>query len=409
MYGTLIVLGIFTMIYSIFAGRIERSWISGPIIFVVFGVLIARTGLHFLPTKPNAEMLIIFAELTLALILFIDAAETDLGVLRQSEKLPIRLLAIGLPLTILLGAVFGWMIFPSLTLLEIALLATILAPTDAALGKGVITNPVVPNKVRQGLNVESGFNDGICVPILFLFLALVESQTGGKVTWQTAVMLFVESVGIGLLVGVGITVIAVVFLRVAVRRDWLSSTWRKITVISVAFSCFGIAQALGGSGFIACFAGGLLFGGLLKEKKKPLLGAAEGIGDTFSLLTWILFGAAVVTTSIMSEFSWPALLLYALLSLTIIRMLPVFLVLTGLKSNIEGKLFVGWFGPRGLASIVFAVIVLHAKLPHGHLITTVVVYTVLLSILLHGLTANPWAKGFGSRWQKFEPSLEPKI
>lgn len=407
MYGTLIVLGVFTMIYSIFAGRIERSWISGPIIFVVFGVLIARTGLHFLPTKPNAEMLIIFAELTLALILFIDAAETDLGVLRQSERLPIRLLAIGLPLTILLGAVFGWMIFPSLTLLEIALLATILAPTDAALGKGVITNPVVPNKVRQGLNVESGFNDGICVPILFLFLALVESQTGGQVTWQTAVMLFVESVGIGLLVGVGITVIAVVLLRVAVRRDWLSSTWRKITVISVAFSCFGIAQALGGSGFIACFAGGLLFGGLLKEKKKPLLGAAEGIGDTFSLLTWILFGAAVVTTSIMSEFSWPALL-YALLSLTIIRMLPVFLALTGLKSNIEGKLFVGWFGPRGLASIVFAVIVLHAKLPHGHLITTVVVYTVLLSILLHGLTSNPWAKGFGSRWQKFEPSLEPK-
>ena len=402
MYGILIVLGAFTMIYSIFAARIERTRISGPIIFVLFGVIVSRIGLDFLPIKPDAEMLSIFAELTLALMLFTDDAGADLKVLRQTERLPIRLLAFGLPLTILLGAGFGFLIFPHWGILEIALLATMLAPTDAALGKGVITNPAVPDKVRQGLNVESGLNDGICVPILFLFLALVESQSGGEVTWQTAVGLFVQSVGIGLAVGILLAGLAVVLLRFAGRRGWLSPTWKKMTVISLALTCFGAAQAMGGSGFIACFAGGMFFGGLLKKETEPLLGAAEGIGDTFALLTWVLFGAAVIGGNVAGEFSLPALC-YALLSLTVIRMLPVFLVLTGLKASTESKLFIGWFGPRGLASIVFAVIVLDAKLPHGSAITTVVVYTVVLSILLHGLTANPWAKAFGARWERAMP------
>ena len=395
MYEALAILGTFGLIYSIVATRIERTWITGPIIFVATGFIIGPTCLNLLPFKPDAETLSVLAELTLALVLFTDAAGTDLGVLRRAERLPIRLLAIGLPLTILLGFGVGKAIFPGLMIFEIALIATMLAPTDAALGKGVITNKSVPNSVRQGLNVESGLNDGICVPILVLFLTLAQGQAGDGSPLRLGIELFGKVVGVGLITGVVMSGATVLALRIAMRRDWLSPTWNKVIVIALAFACFGIAQALGGSGFIACFVGGMLFGGLLKPNHEKLLVAAEGIGDTFALLTWVVFGVAAVGPAV-SGFSWPALL-YALLSLTVIRMLPVFLVLSGLRANTEAKLFIGWFGPRGLASIVFAVIVLNAALPNGEVITATVVYTVLLSILLHGLTANPWARGFGKR------------
>ena len=276
------------------AGRIERTWISGPIVFTAFGLLVGPLGLGLLSMETNPETLKSLAELTLALVLFTDAAGADLGVLRKVKKLPVRLLAIGLPLTILLGFGVGKLMFGAMTVFEVALVATMLAPTDAALGKAVVTNAAVPSPIREGLNVESGLNDGICVPILFLFLALAGGQGGDEAAWHMGLRLFAEDVGIGLVTGVVLTGAAVLMLRFCRRREWLSPTWIKITVIALAFACFGTAQALGGSGFIACFTGGLLFGGLLKPHHEELLGAAEGIGDTFALLTWVAFGAAVV-------------------------------------------------------------------------------------------------------------------
>jgi len=285
--------------------------------------------------------------------------------------------------------------FGTLSIFVIALLATMLAPTDAALGKAVVQNEDVPGPVREGLNVESGLNDGICVPILFLFLALAQGQGSGQSAWHTGLSLFLEEVGIGLVTGVVLTIAAVLILRLSKRREWLSPTWVKITVVALAFTCFGAAQALGGSGFIAAFTGGLLFGGLLKPHHEELLSAAEGLGDTFALLTWVLFGAAVVGQAI-GDFSWSPVL-YAVLSLTVIRMLPVFVCVAGLGINNEGKLFLGWFGPRGLASIVFGVIVINANVPSADTISSIVAWTVLLSVIAHGLSANPWAKAFGAR------------
>ncbi len=395
MYEVLAVLAGFALLYSAVAGGVERTWISGPIVFVAFGVLVGPLGIGLLATKEDPELLMSLAELTLALVLFTDAASANLGVLRQARKLPVRLLAIGLPLTILLGFGVGKLMFGTLGIFEIALLATMLAPTDAALGKAVVQNEAVPGPIREGLNVESGLNDGICVPILFLFLALAQGQGSDQSPWQTGLSLLLEEVGIGVLTGVVLTLAAVLILRLSKRREWLSHTWVKITVVALAFTCFGAAQALGGSGFIAAFTGGLLFGGLLKSHREELLGAAEGLGDTFALLTWVLFGAAVVGQAV-GDFSWSPVL-YAVLSLTVIRMVPVFVCVTGLGINNEGKLFLGWFGPRGLASIVFAVIVINANIPSADVISPIVAWTVLLSVIAHGLSANPWAKAFGAR------------
>jgi NhaP-type Na+/H+ or K+/H+ antiporter len=395
MYLDLVIFAVFILVYSTVAEAIERTWISGAIIFTAFGLLIGPVGLDLISFKADREAIKLLAELTLALVLFTDAAGADLGVLKKFEKLPVRLLLVGLPLTILLGFGVGAILFQKLSLFEVALLATMLAPTDAALGKAVVSNETVPNAVRQGLNVESGLNDGICVPILFLFLALATGNVAEGGHWQLAIKLVVEEIGIGLAVGLLLTLLAVNLLKLARRRQWLTEIWIQVPIVALAIACFAAAQFLGGSGFIAAFSGGLLFGALAKQHREEFLLAAEGTGNIMALITWVIFGAAVVSKAI-GNFSW-LVVLYSILSLTLIRMLPVFFSLTGLRANNESKLFVGWFGPRGLASVVFAVIVLNANLPNGGVLAMTVVCTVIFSIIFHGISANPWAKGFGER------------
>jgi NhaP-type Na+/H+ or K+/H+ antiporter len=387
MYENLAILAAFVFFYSLSSGGLEKTIFSGAIIYTAFGFILGPLGLGVLNLTVGMEGLRILAELSLALILFSDAANANLRELKRSFHIPQKLLLIGLPLTIALGFGAGVALFDGLGLLEIAIIATMLAPTDAAFGKAVVTNPAVPDNIREGLNVESGLNDGICVPILLIFLAIATSTGAAGGTSALALQLVAEAIGIGAAVGVGFTYISVLLLRRVVALGWLSDTWRQLPVPALAVACFASAQALGGSGFIACFVGGMLFGGLSEQHKHKLLLAAEGTGDTLALLTWVLFGAVVVGHSI-DALSWQ-ILAYALLSLTVVRMLPVFLVLTGMGLRTDEKLFMGWFGPRGLASIVFGLIVLEEQLPGGSTITVTVVCTIILSVVLHGITANP--------------------
>ena len=395
MYETLALIALFTLVYSSVAGAVERTWISGPIVFTCFGLLVGPLGLDLLSWETDGETIRSLAEVTLAMVLFTDAASADMSVLKKTAGLPARLLLIGLPLTIVLGFGVGVLLVDSLSLFTIALLATMLAPTDAALGKAVVTNESVPDEIRQGLNVESGLNDGICVPILFVFLALALDKAGDAGPWTLAIKLVVEEIGIGLAVGLLLTLAAAKLLKTALRRKWLTPTWIQIPVVALALSCFAVAQLLGGSGFIAAFSGGLLFGALAKTERDQFLLAAEGSGDTLALITWVIFGSAVVGQAI-GHFSW-LILIYALLSLTVIRMLPVFVALAGSGISTEGKLFIGWFGPRGLASIVFAVIVLDSKLPNADLVAMTVTCTIILSIIAHGISANPLVAAFAAK------------
>jgi NhaP-type Na+/H+ or K+/H+ antiporter len=398
MYQNLAVLAVFVYVYSILAGKLERLPIGGPILWVAFGLLVGPVGLGFLVLDIDAEGLLRLAEITLAVILFTDAANADLKELGRSLHIPRRLLLIGLPLTILAGFGTGYLLFAGIGLFELAILSTMLAPTDAALGKAVVSNKAVPSDVREGLNVESGLNDGICVPVLFVFLELAAGAAGEGSTTGLVVGHLVEELGIGLAVGLGLTAIGAWIFRFAAIREWVSDHWAQIPVIMLALASFAIAQSLGGSGFIAAFTGGLLFGSMAKTRKHDLLRAAEATGDTLSLFTWVVFGAAVVGPAL-GLFTWPVLV-YAILSLTLVRMVPVFLSLIGLGMRNDAKLFIGWFGPRGLASIVFAVIVVGAQLPGGETLTLTVVATVLLSVIGHGLTAQPLATAFGARAKK---------
>jgi NhaP-type Na+/H+ or K+/H+ antiporter len=387
LYQILAILAIFALLYSATAGRLDQTPVNGALVFTAFGVLMGPDFTGWLPITLEAEGLKVLAELTLALVLFIDASNANLSVVRANIRIPRLLLLGGLPLTIVLGTLVGLLLLDGLSWVEVALLATMLAPTDAALGKAVVTNPAVPARIREGLNVESGLNDGICVPILLVFLAMATGGHADGGSGRLALHLVLEEIGVGLAVGLGLTWLAFIMLRACKRRGWVTDVWRQIPVVALAMACFGVAQWVGGSGFIAAFAGGLLFGHLAGDRTHSLVLAAEGASETMALLTWVAFGAAAVGSRIL-EPAWQPIA-YALLSLTVIRMLPVFLALTPTDLGPGDKLFVGWFGPRGLASIVFGVMVINADLPGGELLEDTVVWTVLLSVIAHGLSANP--------------------
>ncbi|MGH1573519.1 cation:proton antiporter [Methylobacterium sp. P31] len=397
MYQTVAVLFAFVFAYSLVAAPLERSPIAGALLFTTFGLAVGPAGLNIITPNAQAQILQRLAEFTLALVLFTDAANADLGVLRHSYAIPGRLLLIGLPLTILLGFLVGALVLPELGLLGCALLATMLAPTDAALGKAVVTNAAIPGPVREGLNVESGLNDGICVPVLLIFLALAAESDPGRHALDLAFHHFATEIGVGLCVGVGLAVLGVPALRFAGNHGWIDSAWRQLPAVALALTAFAAAQALGGSGFIGSFVGGLVAGGMARQRvvKHELLLAAEGAGNVLALLTWVLFGAVVIA-QVPQRLTW-AVVVYAVLSLTAIRMVPVWLALAGTTLATDGKLFIGWFGPRGLASVVFAVIVLAADLPGSRTLTTTVAVTIILSILAHGLTANPLSAAFARR------------
>ena len=400
MYTELAIFALFVFCYSIFSGRFERSIISGPMIFVFSGLVMGPLVLNWFDGDVTTTGFRLLADLTLALILFIDAANADLSVLRRQLKIPYRMLLFGLPGVILLGTILAALFFTELSLFDAAILGTMLAATDAALGKGVITNPAVPARIREGLNLESGLNDGLCVPILFVFIALSLGQTGEESGYLLALKLVAKEIGIGMVIGLGLTWIGVLLLNQCYKRGWLTEIWMQITAVALAISCFSLAQTLHGSGYIAAFTGGLLFGFLAQKDTHKLVLAAEGIGESLALMTWMLFGAAVIGQAA-STFTWN-MVIYAVLSLTVIRMLPIFVSLAGVGETTRSRLFLGWFGPRGLASIVFAIIVINKGLPQGDFLAMVVVCTVFLSLLAHGISANPLAAWLGRKEQ--EPS-----
>jgi NhaP-type Na+/H+ or K+/H+ antiporter len=395
MYQNVAILAVFLLIYSAVAGRVERSWVSGPIVFAAAGLLLGPFGLGVVRLNLGAPGLRILAEATLAMVLFTDAANADFDLVRRNIGIPERLLLIGLPLTMVLGFAVALVMFPGTAPLETALLATILAPTDAALGKPVVTNLAVPAAMREGLNVESGLNDGICVPIVVLLLGLAVGTQVEHGTMIHAVRVVVEELGIGAAVGLALTWLATLLLRFAERRGWVGEHWQELPVVALAAACFAVAQAAGGSGFIACFVGGLLLAGLRRTHNDPSLRGAVATGEALALLTWIAFGVGAVTP-IIGRLTWAAVA-YAVLSLTVIRMVPVLLCLAGTGLRIADKLFVAWFGPRGLATIVFAVIVLDERLPGNDTIVAVAGGTVLLSVFAHGISANPLVKAITAR------------
>ena len=382
------------------SGRLSGTIVTPAMVFVVVGLLVGPEVLGEIDLESSSGTVRALAEATLALVLFCDASRIDLGELRREFGVPVRLLGIGLPLTIALGAVGAAVIFDRLSIEEAVILSIVLAPTDAALGQAVVTEPRVPGRIRQGLNVESGLNDGICVPLLFAAVAAADVQSAIS-DGRSAATLLLEEIGYGVLGGVvGGLVVAMIVIH-AGRRDLIAGAWRQVIPGAGAALAYGTASALGGSGFIAAFVAGMTFRLALRRDPEHINDLSEQVGNVLNGVTFLFFGAILLGPAL-GELTWE-LALYAVLSLTLARMLPVVIAMLGTRARTPTLAFLGWFGPRGLASIVFAVIVIEeSNLPHEHLIVLAIYLTVGLSVFAHGLSAAPLANRY-ARWYEQHP------
>jgi NhaP-type Na+/H+ or K+/H+ antiporter len=318
--------------------------------------------------------------------------------------MPVRLLGIGLPLTIAAGTLVAAALFGSLSLSEALIVAVILAPTDAGLAAAVVTDTRLPQRVRQSLNVESGLNDGICVPILLIVLA---TASGSGVAAHPLNVL-AEEIGYGLLGGAAAGLLAGWVVTLAGARRLIDDLWRPIIPVAAAVLAFGSADGLGGSGFIAAFVAGITYGLLARDEAARTMGFIEDAGAVLGGVTFLVFGAVLLGPTL-EHVSWQVAL-YAALSLTVVRMLPVAISLWGSHARAPTVLFMGWFGPRGLASIVFAVVVEDTHQAHSPTILTATYLTVGLSVLLHGLSASPlvsrYAAWYAASAAKHPPTME---
>ena len=382
--------------FGLVSRRAQAGILTPPLAFVAFGIALGPIGLDLVGYDLEHGIIHALAELTLVLVLFTDASRIDLAVVRRQHDLPVRMLVIGLPLTVGVGALVGLLVFPELGFWQVAAIAAILAPTDAALAQAVVGHPKVPPRIRQALNIESGLNDGIALPVVLILasLAAIDAGTGGGdrngVEWAQFVAL---QVGLGPVVGVAVGWLGGALVQSAARAGWVDGSFLKLSALGLALLAFAGAELVHGNGFIAAFCAGLAMGNTAREVCPRLHEFGETEGQLLALLTFMVFGVAMVPEAV-AHMSW-SVLIYALLSLTVIRMVPVAVSLIGSRLMMPSVFFLGWFGPRGLASILFALLVLEELMVESGPLLTVVVTTVTLSVLLHGLTAAPLSGAYG--------------
>ena len=402
MTWALAVVAVLVMVYAALSRGFETANISGAMFFTTTGLLVGPV-LGLIDLHIEREEVKGLAEITLTLVLFADASRISLRALRREYAVPLRLLGVGLPLTIVGGALVAAAVIPGISLAEAAVLAVALACTDAALGQAVVTDERLPSRVRQGLNVESGLNDGLCVPIFFIAIAVAEADAGTTTEHAAATLVF-EQIGYGLIGGVVAGVAGALLLRFGAGRGLIGAHWTQILVVATALLAAGVATALGGSIFIAAFVGGLVFGAMRNDTAGDVSRLLDEGGELFNAATFIVFGA-IVLGPLFDELSWE-IAAYAVLSLTIVRMLPVAIALLGTDARPPTVGYLGWFGPRGLASIVFAVILIDdADLPHEHEILIAIASTIALSIYVHGLTARPLTERYVAWWASHPRTL----
>lgn len=368
------------------SARLERFDVTAPIIFVLAGLLLTHGPLSVLAFAPSNELIKKLAEFTLALVLFSDASRVGLHELRVDSGLYVRLLGGALPLTIALGTLLA-LTLPGISFWLALLIGAALAPTDAALGAGMMANPLVPARIRRLVNVESGLNDGIATP--FVSIALAGAATSDHGTGHGAAAAVAE-LAVGIAVGVAAGGGGGMLVNAARRRGWVAEGFAGAAVLGLAVCAYASAVAIHGNGFIAAFTGGLAFGTTGGQRGKPLVPFVEESGALVSLLVWLAFGAVAVLPT-MKALTWQ-MVLYAILSLTVVRMAPVALALAGARLGRATVLLVAWFGPRGLASVVFALLAVEELgSPAAGSAVAVITVTVLLSVIVHGASAEPLA------------------
>ena len=390
--------------FAVLSGRLAGTAVTMPMLFTAAGLLLGQHGVGLVDLGLDSEGVSILAEATLVVVLFTDASRIHLGRVLSQHSTAVRLLAVGMPLAMLIGAVVAWLLLPELSLIPIALLAISLAPTDAALGQSFVDEEAVPLGVRQTLNVESGLNDGLALPFLLVALDLAGSDAGG---WWSFVSLFAAMVGLGTALGALTGWLGGRLLVWSAERDWTTPTMRRLGTLSLAAIAYAASEAVGGNGFVAAFVAGLTLGTSARSLLHETTVFAEAEGQLLALMTFAAFGA-VVAGDVITDLTWQ-IALYAVASLVVVRPLAVAISLVGSGLSPQTVGFLGWAGPRGLASVVYAVLIVDtAGVPGSEEVFTVAAGTVILSIALHGLSAAALSRRYGAFVDQHLPEQAPE-
>ena len=392
MTTSLLIICLVTVCFCMIAKRASKTILTAPMIFIVFGFVMAQAGI--MPVKEAEHLLHLVAEIALIILLFIDAAQINFDELRKRYIWPVRMLVYGLPLSVVFGTAVVWLFLPGWPIFAVVLVAAILAPTDAALGQAVVTNSAVPERVRRALTVESGLNDGLALPLILLFASLAAGVSG-----QTDTNWFVfgaKQLVFGPLVGIAVGFLGGHILIRAQERQWTAAIFEGIATLAMAGFAYLAATAIGGNGFISAFVAGLLFGNVVKGRCKFIYEFTESEGQMLTWGAFFLLGLALVPEAV-HHLSGPVLAII-LLSLFVVRPLAIWISLIKTDASPITKLFFGWFGPRGLATALFALLIVPVV---GHDLAESILYlavnAVWISALLHGLSAVPGANWYGKK------------
>ncbi len=392
-YPVIIFAALMILFYGLFSKLSEKSVITAPMVFVAVGYIVSlfvgpnwREGINALWVEP-------IAQITLILVLFLDASTLNLKELLKDKQLPMRLLFVGLPITMVVGVLFAWLLFPGVNIWWLIILAIILSPTDAALGIAVVTSKLVPLRIRQTINVESGLNDGFALPPLLIAMAVLSGESGegaGVAYWS---MFTIKQFILGPLIGGLVGWIGGLMVEKASKNDWMNQTFQRLAALSIAILSYSLAELAGGNGFIAAFFAGMLLGTSTEHIRERIHEFGEAESQALVTFVFLLLGMIMIPISI--PFWNVNSFIYAILSLTVIRMAPVALSLTGTGLNRGTIAFIGWFGPRGIASVLYLLmVVIEFGLTGMEQIAATITLTVLLSVFLHGITAFPFSKLF---------------
>ncbi len=385
--------------FGLVSRQLEKMNISAPMAAVTVGLAVGTAGTNYIHGSLDSEITQILAQITLVVILFTDAARLRPRELLRFPTIPLRLLLIGIPISLCLGFVVAQWALPVLAFWPAFLVAALLTPTDAALGEATVSDRRVPLYMRQTLNAESGLNDGIMLPIILAFAELARLQAELRFPQRTIDMnqwieFLSNQLVLGPIVGITVGLVGSLLIEISTRWEIMAETYQRLAAPALALLAFVAAEALHGNGFIAAFMAGLFFIGASEEVRENIESFGKAEGEQLSLLTFMLFGAFILP-ELLPRVD-PRAVLYAIVSLTFIRIASVWLALTGSGLTWRDKLFAGWFGPRGIASLLFLIIILDDMNFIGDfLVEQTVVLTVLLSIFAHGITAHPAAAWFG--------------
>jgi NhaP-type Na+/H+ or K+/H+ antiporter len=391
----LILFALLIFAFGLVSRLAERNWITGPMVFMTVGILGSSVAFGFLHVTPDMGPVKLVAELALTLVLFIDATLIKRDAFAgESRRIPVRLLLIGLPLTMIAGTLLGVWMFEGLSVWAIVLMALILSPTDAALGQAVVKSEGVPVHVRQSISVESGLNDGIALPPILIAMALLGAEAGDhEGAWLGFV---IKQVTLGPVVGFAVGWIGGKLMQKTAEKGWTEETFQRLSALPMAIMAFAFAESVEGNGFIAAFVAGLGLTTALtsKEVRHQVQEFGETEGMQLILVVFMIFGLAMVPAAVPH---WGAReLLYALASLTVLRMVPVAISLAGAKLDWQTITFVGWFGPRGIASVLYLLMAVAALGIEGYeQVMSVIVLTIAISVYAHGISATPLSERYG--------------